>query len=244
MTAEYDPFTGPGLDEQRWVQAQFLDPDGSLVVAQEDSAKTMVGAGTLEICVEKFENKNDFVPNFDNAKHLVVSTQSFPLPDGACTISVEMTAEILGGQDYSFRRGFAAFNVIDLSTGAIFDHLVTDRESRAVREQLSIPGVGESADPFQWLVECPITDTCDFTDFHEYAIVFNRSERRVTWLVDQALVFEAGDIDVPDSIQIGFGLMTLLPFQNGNSASLLGQGINARWRRLRTPPVGSQGKEL
>lgn len=242
---EYDSFNGPEIDENLWVPVQMPSPDGELVRCEETSAKTTVGGGTLEIRVEKFERKNDRSQELDNAKHVLVSTRQFPIsPTGDTMFSVEMNAEILRDETCCFRHGFSAFNVIDVvHTGGVFDHLATDRGTRAVREQLRIPGFIDNGEPFVWLIESPSLGDIDFSDYHDYSVVLNSAESRATWLVDNVKVFEAHEVSVPPSVQIGLGLMTLLPIENGRSTSVLGQGVVARWRRLRItndPPDGGR----
>jgi len=232
---EYDSFTGAELDENLWVPVHIPSPEGELVRCEETRAKTTVIGGTLEIRVDKFERKSDCSQALDNAKHVLVSTQQFPIsPTGDTIFSVEMNAEILGDANCIFRHGFSAFNVIDVvKTGSVFDHLATDRGTRAVREQLRIPGFIDGGEPFVWLIESPSLGDIDFSDYHDYSVVLNSAESRATWLVDDVKVFEAHEVSVPPSVQIGLGLMTLLPIKNGRSTSLLGQGVVARWRRLR-----------
>ena len=232
---DYDSFTAAELDEKLWVPVQMPSPDGELVRCEEPRAKTTVGAGILEIRVDEFERKNDSSQALDNAKHVLVSTRQFPIPPtGDTMFSVEMHAERLNDGTYDFRNGFSAFNVIDIvETGSVFDHMATDRGTRAVREQLHVPGFIEAGEPFTWLVETPALDDLDFADYHDYAVVLNRAESRATWLVDDVTVFEALDVSIPASVQIGLGLMTLVPIKYGRSTSLHGQGVVARWRRLR-----------
>jgi hypothetical protein len=235
MTSQaYDTFDGPGpgLDPNRWTPAAY--PLGDTVVeCEEPNAKTSVGGGTLEIRVERFERSLDLV--LDNAKHLIVSTTAFPIAaEGDVTFSVEMAAENIGDDEYSFRHAFASFNVVDITTGSVFDHLTTSRETRVAYERLFIPGIIEPADPFTWLIERPFLGL-DFTDFHEYAIVFNRQRGHVDWFVDGTPVFSAREVTVPESSGIAFGLMTLMPIVDGKSTSLRGQGMAARWRRLQVP---------
>ena len=232
---EYDSFSGPELDENLWLPVHMPSPEGKLVRCEEPCADTTVRGGTLQIRVENFERKNDRSQELDNAKHVLVSTRRFPIsPLGETVFSVEMNAEVLHDVNRSFRHGFSAFNVIDVEqTGTVFDHLATDRGTRAVWEQLRIPGFIEAAEPFVWLVESPSLDDLDFSDYHGYSVVLNSAEGRATWLVDDVTVFEAHGVSVPPAVQIGLGLMTLVPIANARSTSLLGQGVVARWRRLR-----------
>lgn len=229
----YDTFEhGPGLDPNRWTPAAFPVGD-SVMVCEEPNAKTSVGDGTLEMRVERFERSHD--SSIDNAKHLILSTTAFPIaPQGDVTFSVEMAAENIGDDEYAFRHAFASFNVVDLTTGRVFDHLATSRETRAVYENMFIPGVVEPPNPFTWLIERPFLEL-DFTDFREYAVVFNRQRGQVDWFVDGIPVFNAREVDIPESATVAFGLMTLMPIVDGKSTSLREQGMAGRWRRLQVP---------
>lgn len=230
----YDAFDGPGpgLDPERWAPVAYPVGDG-VVECREPNAKTSVGGGTLEIRVERFERSHDTA--LDNPKHLIVATTAFPIaPEGDVTFSVEMAAENIGDDEYEFRHAFAGFNLVDITTGFVFDHMVTSRETRAVYEQLFIPGVVEPPNPFTWLVERPFLEL-DFSDFHEYSIVFNRERGHVDWFVDGTPVFNLRGVQVPESTGVGFGLMSLMPIVDGKSTSLRGQGMAARWRRLKVP---------
>jgi hypothetical protein len=50
-------------------------------------------------------------------------------------------------------------------------------------------------------------------------------------------VYETHGTFVPERVQIGFGIWTMLPIRDGRSRSLGGQGMSARWRRFRARGV-------
>src|SRR4051812_30370351 len=76
---KYDSFNGAELDENLWIPVQMPSPHGELVRCEEPNAKTTVGGGILEIRVDEFERKNDCSQALDNAKHVLVSAQQFPI---------------------------------------------------------------------------------------------------------------------------------------------------------------------
>jgi hypothetical protein len=50
-------------------------------------------------------------------------------------------------------------------------------------------------------------------------------------------VYETHGTFVPERVQIGFGIWTMLPIRDGRSRSLGGRGMSARWRRFRARGV-------
>ncbi|MEO3826410.1 DUF6081 family protein [Actinomadura sp. B10D3] len=233
----YDELLGPGLDAARWEVLQFPLDDGGIWRLEEPEAKITVGGGTAEIRVDRYQRSHDTVQIFDNPKHLVATVDEFPVPRaGESVFSVQMAGHAIGGNPDDYRDAFFAFNVFDMRTATIFDHLVTGTRALVVHERLLVPGVVDPADAFTWLVEAPLSvGEIDTSRFHEYAVVLDPGARRVRWQVDGRLAHEARDVDVPESVRIGFGLFTLHQLRDGRSVSLRGQGMSGCWRELRVP---------
>ena len=233
----YDELRGPGLDAARWEILQYPLDDGSTWRLEEPEAKVTVADGTAEIRVDRYQRSHDTVQIFENPKHLVATVADFPVPrTGESVLSVQMAADNIGGDPDDYRNGFFAFNVFDPKTAAIFDHLVTGTRVYAVHERLLVPGVIDPADAFTWIVEAPLSvGEVDPSQFHEYAVVLDPGARRARWLVDGRLTYEARDVDIPESVHVGFGLFTFYPIRDGRSVSLRGQGMAGRWRELRVP---------
>ena len=59
----------------------------------------------------------------------------------------------------------------------------------------------------------------------------------VVWRVAGRTVYETAEPHLPERVRIGLGIFTMLPIRNGRSRSLHGQGISARYRRVRTRGV-------
>ena len=141
-SAVYDPFTGPELDPAKWAPLSIPLPDGSTWTTVEPQARRIVGGGTLRLRIEPFTRCHDEVQIFDNPKELWLSSTAFPLPPrGRLRFSVEMAVETFGGDPHDYRDGFAAFNVLDMATGMVFDHAATSRHLYSIYERLLVPGV-------------------------------------------------------------------------------------------------------
>lgn len=222
---------------RHWRALEFPLPDGGIWRLAEPSAQMTVVASVFELRVERFERQHHTVQIFDNPKHLVVATEQSSIPRrGESVFSVQMAAESIACDPADYRNGFAAFNVFDLGTASIFDHIATSSRALAVHEHLLVPGVTDPGGAHSWFVEAPLSlGEFDPSAFHEYAIAFDPAARRVRWLVDDQLTFEARDVHVPDALAVGLGLFTLRPIVGGRSVSVRGQGAAARWRELRTP---------
>ncbi|WP_329013096.1 DUF6081 family protein [Streptomyces sp. NBC_00690] len=232
----YDDFQQPELDPQRWAIQTNPLAEGGFWTLEEPTAKTTIDGGTLQLRVEKYERFHDTLQICDNPKHLVASTSAFQVAaQGETVFSVEMAVENIGGNPDDFRDAFASFNLIDYETAMIFDHAATSRRTYAIHERLRLPGF-DPASAFTWFVEAPLSGlTIDPTEFHEYAIVFDREAGQASWYIDDRLTYEARDIEVPPTLRVGMGLFTLHPLHDGRSVSLRGQGMAGQWRNLRVP---------
>lgn len=204
---------------------------------EEPALRTSIADGVVELRVERFERSHDTVQIYDNPKHLIVSPTKYDVPRrGESVFSVHMAVENIAGNPLDYRDGFAAFNVFDLANADIFDHIATGKRALVVHERLLVPDAVDPADAFTWIVEAPLAlDEFDPTGFHEYVIAFDPAARRVRWFVGDRLTFEAREVDVPRTLQVGLGLFTLHPLANGRSVSLRGQGMAARWKKLQVP---------
>lgn len=240
----------PGHDERRdpewaghrWQVLEIPLADGGVWRHEEPTLQTSIVDGVIELRVERFERSHDTVQIYDNPKHLIISDTKYDVPRGGESVfTVQMAAENIGGDALDYRDGFAAFNVFDLENADIFDHVSTGKRALVVHEHLLVPNVTDPSDAFTWMVEAPLAlDEFDPADFHEYAIAFDPAARKVRWFIDDRLVFEARDVNVPYSLQLGLGLFTLYPLENGRSVSLRGQGMAGRWKNLQ-PPGRAQG---
>ncbi|MQA13832.1 MAG: hypothetical protein GEV09_06540 [Pseudonocardiaceae bacterium] len=223
----YDDFTGPELDTGRWFYLEYPPgPDGVSWRCEEPSARTEVGDGTLNVHVERFERGHDQVQIMDNPKHLLLSTESFPVPAGGrASFSLQLAATSRNAAPRDYRDGFASFNVLDLSSGMVFDLCATSDQVFAIYERLPVPGVEA---PFTHVIDSPLAgiETAAGRP-HHCEVTLDAAQRSAEWRVDGALVFEVRDVLVPDEVKLGVGLITLHPIADGTSRSVRGQGLSA-----------------
>ncbi|GAB2722742.1 DUF6081 family protein [Nocardia thraciensis] len=229
----YDDLSGPALREDRWQFLQVPLDDTQTWTYREPDAKTDVGEGAVAVRVDEFTRSHSRVQILDNPKHLLVSTEEFDLTNGPRTFSVEMAAENIGTGGDDYRDGFAAFNVLDMTSADVFDLIVTSRHAHAIHERLFVPGVVDPADAFTHVVHAPLAGI-DIAParFHHYAVTVDRDRRSVTWQIDGNPVFTAHPESLPTAVRIGFGLITLHPIRAGRSTSLRGQGLHGHWRHF------------
>ena len=179
--------------------------------------------------IPRFTLADDAFQAADSAKYLVISTDDFAVPaDRPVTFAVEQAVENIGGDPADYRRGMAAFHVFDLKvTTLVFSAIGTSTRAFALHEQLA----GER---FIHVAESPYADfEDDFTQLRTCEITLDRGRSTAAWRVDGQTIYEARGAAIPEHVQIGFGIWTMLPIRDGRSQSLDGQGLNARWRGFR-----------
>lgn len=236
----YDTFDGPNLDSDKWTFLEYPFPDGTSHVCAEPNARVTVDNGVYSVRIERFENEHG-VQIIDNPKHLVYSTTAFPLPEsGIASFSVKMAVKGIGTTPFDYRDGFAAFNVLDLGSGWVFDAAASSERIFAIHERLPMPGV---ADPFTHCVEAPLSgvDASPGRE-HTYTVRLDTAADAVTWEVDGATVYHLPGATLPSQVQVAFGIFTLHPVVNGRSVSRHGQGFEATWRDLRIDIAGSASR--
>ncbi|MEU7767262.1 DUF6081 family protein [Nocardia sp. NPDC049190] len=229
----YDDLNGPRLREDRW---RFLEvPLGGDQTWRyaDPAAQTDIDDGTVSVRIDAFTRSNSDVQILDNPKHLLVSVEEFDLTGGPRTFAVEMAAENIGATGEDYRDGFAAFNVLDMNSAQVFDLIATSKHAYAIHERLFVPGVVDKELAFTHVVHAPLAGVdIKPTQFHRYAVSIDRSTGAVGWSVDDFPVYTTHAPNLPEKIQIGFGIITLHPIEDGHSTSLRGQGLHARWRQF------------
>jgi uncharacterized protein DUF6081 len=231
----YDELVGPDLDGASWSTARLPLPAGDVHVALDPNTELAVGEGEVRVTIPRFSLSHAKFQAADSAKYLTVSTQKFELPpDRPATFAVDLAVENIGGEPADYRRGMAAFHVFDLDVSTrVYSTVGTSTRVFAMYEQLA-PGAGGAGDPFFHVVESPYDDfDDDFTRLRACEITLDRSRSTATWRVDGRTVYEAHGTFIPERVQIGFGIWTMLPIRDGRSQSLDGQGVGARWNRFR-----------
>ena len=235
----YDEFTEPDLDAARWTHARLPLPGGDEHVPLDPNAELAVGGGELRVAIPCFSLSHDSFQAVDSPKYLAFSTRQFELPqDRPSTFAVDLAMENVGGDPGDYRRAMAAFHVFDLVVSQrVFAVCGTSTRVLALHEQLGLGG-GRAGEPFYHVVESPYEDFGDdFTRLRESEITLDRSSATAVWQVDGHTIYEARGTVIPERVQIGLGIWTMLPIRDGRSRSLDGQGMNARWRRFRVRGV-------
>jgi Family of unknown function (DUF6081) len=233
--ARYDSFDGPTLDPNLWQPLVTPQADGTDWVYLEPDARTNVADGAVEIAIDRFSRSHDTAQSPDNAKHLLMSTQAFPVPAGrTVTLEIEMAGRKLNGSPDDHRDGFITFNVFDLESLLVFDVINTGTRTLSVYERLAVPGLVDGEDAFTYVVDSALCGVRTSPEEYQHcAITLDAAAGSVRFTVDGKLIYLVPSLPViPKQLNVGMGLMTLLPIQDGRSVSVRGQGMVGRWRNL------------
>lgn len=225
----YDDFAGPDLDMSKWMYLEYPIPEGPSWRCTEPNARIEVEDGTFSVHVDQFEQSHDAVQIIDNPKFLVLSTESFRLPEsGVATFSVLMAVTGINGERHDYRDGVAAFNVLDLETGFVFDVAANSDHIWAIHEMLPLPTA--AADPFTHMTENPFSPARTSAGQTLLCQVrIDTATSTITWLADGHPITQVQARQLPVEVRVGLGLFTLHPIIEGRSQSLRGQGISASW---------------
>src|SRR5918994_4558824 len=232
----YDGLGGPDLDAARWSPARLPLPTGEHIPL-DPNAELVVGEGEVRVTIPRFSLSHHSFQSADSPKYLTYSTRQFELlPDRPATFAVDLAVENIGREPGDYRRGMAAFHVFHLVSKRVFAALGTSTRVFAMHEQVGV-GDGGRGEPFYHVVESPYEDfDDDFTRLRACEITLDRSRSTAVWRVDGHKVYKA-ETFIPERVQLGFGIWTMLPIRDGRSRSLDGQGLSARWRRFRVRGV-------
>lgn len=227
-----DPFTGPAIDDTRWQFLTYPLADGASWICQEPAARTVVGNGKVRIEVDRFQNAYGGHQNIDNCKHLYVARETLPVaPAGLTGFHCDITAHSVAATPRDYRDGFVSFNVLDFTTGMVFDVCATGDQLFAIYERLPFPGIGE---PFTAIIEAPLSGlTVRPGETYRSSVLFDARARTAEWWVNERRIFAASEVPVPNAVTLGFGFISLHPCVEGQSRSLHGQGLHGSWARMR-----------
>ena len=196
---------------------------------REPEAVPIVQNGRLRMGVRRFTRCHDRVQIFDNAKHVMFSTQTFAVGAGL-TISFDMGAEGLRCVDGDLYDGFASFLCLDLTTGTAIDVFCRDRLCAAVFARLPFPGVKlPDLEPMKYWA---LFDEKELDEGgpHSYSLAIEPARSQITWTVDGETLREQR---MPDyelgPLMFGLGLMTEKDIEASGSVSCHGQGIRGEW---------------
>ena len=176
--------------------------------------------GTLAVEARRFTlgRKDDH----DNVKALIYSTAAFsPGERGMMTVAADMRVTTFGTEHNPFgvdagdvRLGCGALNTIDLKTWMVFDFFVSG--SRIVPLYERLPFGINNDNPYPAFTELIAIDVATKqSEWHHYAIRYDRVHDRAAWMVDGEIVAEREAVGAPpgergpvvkvDSIKIGGG---------------------------------------
>jgi Family of unknown function (DUF6081) len=233
----YDELRGPDLDAARWSPVRLPLPAGEEHLPLDPNATLAVGAGEVRVSIPRFSLSHDRFQAADSAKYLICSTRRFVLPpDRPASFAVDLAVDNIGGEPGDYRRAMAAFQVADLEASTrVFSICGTSTRVLAMDEQLGPWGGGE---PFIYVIESPYEDfEDDFTRLRTCEITLDRGSSTAAFRVDGHTVYATLGTFIPERVQLGFGIWTMLSIRDGRSRSLDGQGMSARWRGFRVRGV-------
>jgi hypothetical protein len=229
-TQVYAGFDSLLESEPAWRIGEFPDRDGALRELREPDAVPIVQNGRLRLGVRRFTRSHDKVQIFDNAKHVMFSTQTFDMPDTGVTFTWEMGAEGSNCVEGDLYDGFASFLCLDLSTGTAIDLFCRDDLCAAVFARLPFPGVSvPDLEPMKYwaLFDEKRLET---PGLHEYSIAIRPQDSTIVWTVDGS---ELRSQTMPayrlGPLMLGLGLMTEKDIGPEGSVSVHGQGLRAEW---------------
>jgi hypothetical protein len=234
--ALYDDMSKGRVDSSKWKILSFPTGNGETWIWEEPKARFEAKDGGSAVTVDPFTRKHDHVHMFDDPKQLYGSTRTLPVSrNGETVFEVEMGAETYRSNADDLRDGFAGFNVMDFSTGMIFDFISTGQKIGAIYERLLIPGLTDEKTAFTYLIESPFSGVrTEPGRIHRYSVRLDAAKRRAEWIVDGRSFFKAEGIPVVlGEITLGFGLFTLKPIDpTGGSVSTHGQGATGVWKNF------------
>jgi hypothetical protein len=116
-------------------------------------------------------------------------------------------------------------NVLDMSSGWVFDACATGDTVFSIYERLPVPGVEH---PFTHVVEQPLSGIVAAPGLsHEYTVTLDAGRGTAEWRIDGTLVHHLHGLEIPAQVNVGLGIFTLHPIVDGRSTSLRGQGMAA-----------------
>lgn len=221
--------SGGKFNDKHWQVAGIPLGDGTYFMYEDKAAQMTIVGDNIVIDIPKFTHFHDQVQIFDNPKQLYLSKSGFaPGAEGIVAFSCNMKARITGGAPQDFRDGFCAFNVLDFSTGMVFDIVSNGSQVWAIYERLLIPNVINEDKAFTKVIS--VDYSVNFDNSLDCMIIYNRIDNRTSYYLGDRLIYEALNIPVKiDSLFMAFGLITLHPLVDGKSVSCKGQGGTGIW---------------
>ncbi|WP_283136820.1 DUF6081 family protein [Rhizohabitans arisaemae] len=237
----YDHFSGPDLDTAKWMYLEYPMPEGPPWRCADPGAVTAIADGALTVDIDEFRLRHDTVQIMDNPKYLLLSTEEFALGEGRrVTFTVDMAVTSKGGDPRDYRDGVAAFNVVDMESGWVFDVAANSDHVWAIHEMLPVPTA--AARPFTRMVEDPFANLPPGPGrTRRCQVTIDTSAGSVAWLADGAVINEVTGIRLPGVVRLGLGVFTLHSVAGGASRSIRGQGISVTWSGLTVETADAGG---
>jgi hypothetical protein len=220
------------LNDENWQVAGVPLGDGNYWMYEDSKSQISLGEDSVTIDIPEFSRSHDAIQIFDNPKQLYLTKMGFqPGPKGVLAFSCWMRAKIINTNLKDYRDGFCAFNVLDFSTGMVFDIVSNGSQIWIIYERLLIPGLISEKEAFTNVI--PIKWPASPDQILDCSVVYDQIENRVRYYLNQTLVHVADKIPIKISeLYSGFGLITLHPIENGKSVSCRGQGGIGIWSRF------------
>jgi hypothetical protein len=224
--------------QRNWVPAAFPMANGGLWVYQEPDAVVVVQNDRLRVAAVPFTRSHDEVQFFDNAKHMYFSTRTFEAPkNGRLTVEWQMSSHVLHTKDDDLYDGYVSFHLMDLAAGVAIDVFTANRMLATVYARLPFPGANapkRESGPRYFSLFDEYRDITEPGQLHRYAIVYDRGEATLEWLMDGKRLKQ--ETKVPDfgASILALGMMTEKDLVPGKgSVSCHGQGAIATWSDIR-----------
>lgn len=227
--------SGKDINDAEWTIMELALPDRKWRYEEPGAKVTAIEDGGIEMRVDKFTLKG--LPSInptDTGKHFYMSKRQFELPaSGKAIFSVEMAAQAINADGENYQYGFVNTILQDVEHSTVFDSATTGKRLYTVYEKILIPGLVKPEDAFTYFTEAPFVVISQNLEWHMHSIEFDIDKKSVVWKVDGKRVnVQNGIAEMPKALNIGIGLFTLKPYVNGESISLIGQGMLGRWKNL------------
>jgi len=188
----------------------------------------------MSLEIDEFSLCHNNVQMFDNPKHLYLTKESTtPGESGNCMFAAMMQPYGFTGDKDDYRDGFCAFNVLDFKTGMVFDIISNGYHIWIIYERLLIPGLVPEQDAFTKVIE--IDRPVHPGEVLQCAVIYNQVDDTAEYFVNYEPVYKAESVPVKiESLQTGFGIITLHDIVEGKSDSCRGQGVSGLWGAFRS----------
>ncbi len=220
-----------------WQPGAIRLADKSTWTYVEPAARVTVRRERLRIQVTPFTRRHDSIQTLDNSKHLYFSTATYPFEiKDETSYAVSMSVRGVNTNEGEIYDGFAAFHLLDTDSGIAADFFAgNDNIAIAYSKPKHVSTAMSPPTERKYLAVFKDADVSTVPDqFHNYLIIYDPDESRLTWKVDEEVVAEEKNVPARvKSFKLGLGVMTAKTITEGRSVSNHGQGIIGRWSPVR-----------